>query len=92
MTARTEVYTAIDSERAYQDDLWRDPAHREHTNPLSIGEFLLLIEEYTMKARKDWSEESKPEFNALHGIRKIAGIAVNCMEQHGAPQRKEFPR
>jgi hypothetical protein len=24
---------------------------------------------------------------ALHQIRKIAGIAVNCMEKHGAPYR-----
>ena len=91
-TRRSDIYAAIESERAYQNSLWKDPAHPEHSNPLEIGEFILLIEEYAMKARKEWSEESKPEVAALNTIRKIAGIAVNCMEQHGAPQREGFER
>lgn len=84
-TPRADVYAAIDTERAYQDSLW--PGHVEPSNPLTIGEFLLLIEEYALKARNEWTREQKPEVQTLHQIRKIAGIAVNCMEQHGAPVR-----
>jgi hypothetical protein len=85
MTTREEVYAAIDSERAYQDGLWPvDP-----NNPrLLIGEFLVLLDVYLRKAQEEWVVESKPEVNSLNTVRKIAGIAVNCMEQHGAPHRE----
>ena len=95
MITRAEVYTAIDTERAYQDRVW------EHNNPanplpagdgvarsLSIGEDILLMEEYLAKARLQWTIEKRPEVGALDIIRKIAGIAVRCMETHGAPHRK----
>jgi hypothetical protein len=84
-TSRAEVYLAIDTERAYQDSLW--PGHGAPANPLTIAEFLLLIEEYAVKARSEWIREKKPETNTLHVFRKIAGITVNAMEQHGAPTR-----
>jgi hypothetical protein len=29
---------------------------------------------------------------ALNTIRKIVGMGVACMEQHGAPQRPGFPQ
>jgi hypothetical protein len=31
--------------------------------------------------------EKQPEMKALDIVRKVAGIAVNCMEHHGAPER-----
>ena len=83
---RSEVYEAIDTERAYQDRLWQNQAGGP--NNLTVGEFLLLAEEYLAQARAAWSKEVKPEVNALESIRKVAGIVVNCMEQHGAPHRK----
>lgn len=93
MPAREKVYEAIDSERAYQKSVWFDTVDigiggsARVDNPLSIGEFILLIEEYTAQARGHFAKEAKPEMNALNTIRKIAGLAVNCMEQHGAPMR-----
>ena len=88
MALRQEVYEAIDTEREYQDRVWKDHAGgTEQPNPLSIGEWLLCLEEYVSKARAEWSGEPKPEVNTLEIIRKTAGIAVHCMEQHGAPQR-----
>ncbi len=80
---RFDVYRALDSERAYQENLWDG-------NTLEIGEFILLIEEYAARARVIWAGEPKPEVEALEFIRKVGGIAVNCMEQHGAPQREGF--
>jgi hypothetical protein len=51
---------------------------------------VLLIEEYAARARHEWSKEKRPEDITLGFVRKIAGIAVNCMEQHGAPRREGF--
>ncbi len=92
MVNRDEVYQAIDSERDYQDSLWRAKHDPSFTNPLTIGEFLTLIDVYLGKAQAEWAVEPKPELNALGVVRKIAGIAVNCMEQHGAPQREGFKK
>lgn len=80
---RSEVFEAINSERSYQDALWPQGAE-----PMTIGEEILVLGEYVMKARSAWTTESRPEINALHIIRKISGIATRCMEQHGAPLRK----
>lgn len=95
MTSRKDVYAAIDTERAYQTRVWGggNPNGHYYTegvidNPLTVGEFLLLIEEYASRARNAWASERKPEKQTLEIIRKIAGITVNCMEQHGAPKRE----
>jgi hypothetical protein len=83
---REAVYAAIDGEREYQDRVWGNGPSLD-SRPLSIGEDILLIEEYVARARDSWSREARPELGALHMIRKIAGIAVRCMENHGAPLR-----
>lgn len=96
-TSRAAVYAAIDTERAYQDSLWPqrivieqgEGLDTEAPNALSLGEFILLMEEYTAKARALWVTTKEPEGAPiiLDAVRKVAGIAVNCMEQHGAPKR-----
>lgn len=87
-TPRDEVYAAIDSERDYQAQQWPGRDVPGHENQLTIGEFVLLVEEYAAKARALWTHEPKPELQTLDIMRKIGGIAVNCMEQHGAPKRQ----
>ena len=84
MATREEVFEAINSERDYQDSLWSEEGN---SNPLLLGEFLVLLDVYIRKAQEEWTVEPKPEINSLNTIRKIAGIAVNCMEQNGAPKR-----
>lgn len=79
--SRFDAYRAIDSERSYQEQ--RFGPGRD----LTIGEFILLAEEYICLAASLWVRETKPETGALHIMRKVAGIAVACMEQHGAPLR-----
>ena len=88
VASRHTVYEAIDTERDYQDNLWGDDGK---PNPLTVGEFVLLVEEYAAKARAVWINEAKPERKTLDVVRKVAGIAVNCMEQHGAPKRSSAP-
>jgi hypothetical protein len=87
-STRQEVYAAIDSERDYQDMLWNDattPSEGRH----SPEEFLLFIEHYVGKAREAMSTKPDPQakIEGLDIMRKIAGLAVACMEQNGAPMR-----
>ena len=84
---REKVYELIDGERDYQQRVW-DGLNGEADNPLTEGEFVLLLEAYIVKARTEWQVEEKPAEKTLDMVRKVAGIAVNCMEQHGAPARK----
>lgn len=79
---RAEVYSAINGERHYQDSLWP-----EGRAALSVGDFILMVEEYAARARKEWAGQLYPETKALDHMRKIGAIAVRCMETHGAVVR-----
>ncbi len=81
MIPRSEVYAAIDGERDYQDETWPEGEDQ------SLGEFILMLESYVSQAREQWRVVAEPEINAHHSVRKIAAVAVQCMEKHGAPQR-----
>lgn len=81
MTPRDEVYDVLDGERDYQNRTWGG-------NPLTIGEFLLNMEEQLARARRMWADEPKPELQTLEFVRKIGALSVQCMEQHGAPPRR----
>ena len=85
--ARERVYEAYDSERKYQDAQWPQDGAPGYPNPLTIGEFVLLIEEYASEASAMWKAEKKPEGETLKIIRKIGGITTNCLEQHGVTRR-----
>ena len=90
---REEVYKLIDGEREYQDRRWcaGDVIRMEgnEPNPLTVGEFVLLMEGILAEAKSTWIQEGKPNINTTVFVRKIAGVAVNCMEQHGAPTREQ---
>lgn len=81
---REDVYKLIDGERAYQDKQW--PTSSLPT--MSIGEEVLLLEQYIFTARGTWSLEVPPEVKTLEMIRKIAAIAVRTMEHHDTAPRK----
>lgn len=81
---RDQVYAAIDTERAYQDAL--PPTRTDTQGEHSVGEHLVLLKEYVDRALKAWVDNPGDD-PALHVVRKVAGIAVRCMEQHGAPKR-----
>ena len=90
MSTREEVYAAIDGERNYQDETWPEPESSTH---LSLGEEILLIREYVERAQREWTGLPGNPPEALAMVRKIAGIAVRCLENHGAPERRfETPR
>lgn len=84
LKARQLVFDAINSERAYQEEQekkhgWQDTK--------KVGEWLVLLNHYVAEANATWCKTSGEE-PTLHVIRKIAGIAVHCMEENGAPKRE----
>ena len=83
MTKRSEVYAAIDSERSYQDKL--SPA-RTNGIPHTVGDYVTMLQQYQNELVAAWTKNAGDQ-SALHVMRKIAGIAVHCMEDHGAPHR-----
>jgi len=76
--SREATYAALDSERAYQERRW--PGGR------TVDEFVLYLIEYTDQARRiaGTTDDKKAKLDA---IRKVGGLAVACMDQHGAPHR-----
>lgn len=84
MKPRDFVYHVIDCERDYQDSLGADRTDgRQHT----VGDYLTMLRHYLDEATFAWVKNPGNE-PALHSVRKIAGIAVKCMEEHGAPNRE----
>jgi hypothetical protein len=80
--SRSEVYAAIDSERIYQDHLWGD----QMINPPSIDAFACYVQGYTNQLVEKCSTSEDVDAR-LNFFRKVAGLCVACMEQHGAPSR-----
>jgi len=81
---RAEVYAAIDGERDYQDGLGAD---RTDGHRRTVGDYLTMFQYYLDQAIAAWTTNPGDE-QALDVIRKLAGIAVHCMEDHGAPKRE----
>jgi len=83
MIERQKIFEIISEEREYQDLRWGGLGHDlEHT----ISEWVLFIEYHLGEAKRLLYEEG--EWPALGEIRKIAAMAVACMEHNNAPRRK----
>lgn len=87
LATRTEVYGVIDGERDYQDVLKKGPGGRTDGEIKQVGAFLSLIQHALNKAFEAYYE-NQGDVPALHFLRKIAAMAVQCMEIHGAPARE----
>jgi hypothetical protein len=85
---REEVYEIIDEERDYQHSLG---SNRTDHSEKSVGDYLTMMSSYFRAAQDGWTNNAGTVF-ALHEIRKIAAIAVRCMEEHGAYPRGAYPR
>lgn len=85
---RNLVYAMIDGERDYQNE---QIAKFNWNEPKRVGEFLTILRVYLTKAENAWvtdSDNAKPEERqSLHEIRKLAALAIACLESHGAPPR-----
>jgi len=84
---RTEVYKRLDTERLYQDLQWStrrtlDGTPDEQKPP---AEWINYIEYHIGKAKE--SVYMLNDQDALAEIRKVAALAVRCIEIHGCPER-----
>jgi len=95
---RLAAYTAIDTERDYQEAQQGNSRKSNErlgemqtiteTNGkcLTLGEGILVMEKLLDDARGHWY--SPDGYNeALHHVRKVAGVATQLMENFGAPPR-----
>lgn len=80
------VYGLIDGERTYQDRL---PLSRTDGKKRTPCGYLCMFYTYLNRAINGWTE-NPGDNEALRNISKLAGIAVHCMEDHGAPMRPPF--
>jgi hypothetical protein len=93
VVSRDRVYRAINTERDYQDSLGPERVENDE-RPHTVTDELTMIATYLRKAQDAYT--NNPNVNgvaidALHVIRKIAGMCVRCMENHGAPYRMGSP-
>lgn len=86
--SRDEVYTAIDSERAYQNALGADRREPREINH-SVGDYLTMLKVYVDKALVAWTDNPGTDA-AMNTIRKVTAIGVRAMEEHGAPPREGY--
>lgn len=83
---RGSVYSAIDSERDYQD-AGRGNAKRHEGRPeMTPGEYLLCMEKCLADARTAWYAPDGGTA-CLDHVRKVSALGVACMELYGAPFR-----
>lgn len=90
MPDRSTVYSAIDSERAYQDaGAGNANRHANAPDRLLPGELILCMEKCLADARAAWYAPTGGT-DCLPHIRKVAALAVQAMENYGAPRREGF--
>lgn len=84
MTDRFIVYKEIDKERDYQDSF---SSTTNHKGAPTIEAELIMLDHYLTLAKQSWVTSYGNDLPPLDIIRKIAGISVRCLEQHGCPSR-----
>jgi hypothetical protein len=92
-TTRVAVYHAIDSEREYQDRLWGGTLEggRPGNGFRTVDAYAAYLQRY-QNVLIECVGTSDDDSKKLEIIRKIAGLCVVCMEQHGAPLRDSGSR
>lgn len=81
---REDVYSAIDSERDFQDRKWGSVDEHPH----EVGAWILLMQKHLRDAENAWCS-SDGHYTALREIRKVLAVGVACAEQHGIQHRSK---
>ena len=91
MPSRLEVYKCITHELEYAERRWKETCEKAGTtyrpdNTKSVEEWLIFIKGYYDDAVS--AAAHKPAYvEALHCVRKLAGLCFSCLLAHGAPFR-----
>ena len=80
---RQDVYDIIDSERDYQEQKFGNSksSSRKGSGERTLDEFALYIRGYAEDLAYIGSH-STSKSNKIDAVRKIAGLCVQCLEQH----------
>ena len=77
-----DAIKAILLERQYQDERWADSRSHGHHE---TGAYLTFIQYYVTRAIDEITADDDAAVG--HSIRKIAALAVACMEDNGISER-----
>lgn len=80
-----QVFEILKEERSYQDSI---STKMEHKGCPTVEAELLMMEHYLVQAREKWVTTYGDSISCLDSLRKVAGIAVRCFENHGCPSRR----
>ena len=86
MAAHETAFVAIRGELRYQESLGHTWKNRNHP---TVGEELLLIEEYMALARTAYTR-NPGDAEALDVLRKVAAMCVRAMSNGGVVMRAGF--
>ena len=84
---RSDVYRCLDTERDYQDLRWTPRREKNDTPDAEKppAEWINYIEYHLTQAKNGVYMLNEKE--ALAQVRKVAALAVRCLELHGCPER-----
>lgn len=77
MTARTNIYYAIDNERNHQIAKYGIDKQQ------SLPGFLLIIERELAEAKEGWIKNHTGRNSPMHEVLQIAAVCVAAMEKYG---------
>ncbi len=84
---RQEVYTVLDGERAFQDEMSQRTDRPDMIEEMHVGDILSAIQYNLSLATKAWYHGSVPHSDAIGYLRKIAALCIKAGETHGMPSR-----
>lgn len=88
MASRQEVYTAIDSERDYQDKMAGNSAREHIDDNRDQGSLITLMDYYLSKVKEAHAgPQSLGSPTVTSAVRKVVALGVMLMERNGAPLR-----
>lgn len=82
---REEVYKLVDGEREFQNEIW---SVFKDEDAKAVGSHLTLMATYLREAQDSYTHYDGNR-KALESIRKLAALAVRCMELHETPARSK---
>lgn len=89
MVQRSEVFDAINGERAYQDAMQGNSARLDVDDNRDLGALITLIDVYMDKVKTAFAgPHPQGKLNALDQLRKVTALGVLAMEKHGTLFRK----
>jgi hypothetical protein len=90
LVRRLEAFAALNSERGYQDaGMGNATRHANAPDRLLPGEIILCMEKCLADARAAWYGPDGGDA-CLPYIRKVGALAVQALENYGAPLREGF--